>query len=186
VRWLATTLVAACVLGILCGPATAQDRNLEDLIGELEALLEAEKEKPDHDRDLVRRLEGIVARFKARTGGGGGGGNGSGGPGNRRGGPGGSRGSRDSWSGAGWIIDRVLGDIELKAEEREAVRRILTEFYVSWRVVRDNRDMDSYPEVQRDRNNRLARAVGQKKAREIIQIIDPMIDRWNRWGGRGR
>jgi hypothetical protein len=180
-KWIGLTLVAACVLGMMSGSATSQDRGLAGLIGELEALLAAEKAKTNHDRALVKKLEGIIGKFKGNSGGGGGSGDET-----PRGGSGrGQRGGNGA-SGAGWIIDRVLGDVEMTPEERAAVTRILTEFYTSWRLVRDNRDMESYPEIQRDRNNRLAKAIGQKRARTIIDVLDPMIDRWNRWGGRGR
>jgi hypothetical protein len=195
-RTLALTTGLAVFLIAFTTPAAAQDPALDNLLRELEVILEAEKAKPDHDEALVRRLEGLVRQYRERSrarsgddgssdegesGGGGGGGGGERGGGGRGGG-GGDWASR-AVSGA---IDRLLNDVELTEAERKVVVRILTEFYESWQLVRTVSDLDSLPEIERDRNNRLSKAVGRKRAKEIIEATDAMVRRWSWRDRRGR
>ena len=167
------------------GPADSQDRGDGDLLDELEKILEAEKKKSNHDRDLVRRLERLVRKHRGSGGSGG----------NEEDSSGGGRSGR-SGGGRGWdtesLVERLLGDVVLDGDELEKVRRILTDFLTSRKLIQDNRHLECYDDIKRDRNNRLAKAVGQRKAREIIENADKQVDRWDRWsrwgnrGGGGR
>ena len=176
-------LLAGLMLG-WAGSAGSQDRDAEGLLDDLEKILRDEKKKSNYDRDLVRRLESLLRKHRGRSGGDSGGGaedsGGRSGGGSRGGGGGGG-----SWNSPEAIVGRILDGIELREDQREAVTRILVEFWTSRTLLRTNDHMDCYPDVERDRNNRLAKAVGSKKAKEIIEAVDELINRWSRWGGRG-
>jgi hypothetical protein len=183
-RWTWLALLALLVLG-WSGATLAQDRGNDDLLDELQKILDEEKRKSNHDRALVRRLESLIRKYRGRDGSGGGSDRSGGESGGSRRGPGSGGGGGGYWSPES-IVARMLGDIDLDGEERAKVTRILIEFWVSRTLVRTNDHMSCYPDIERDRNNRLARAVGQRKAKEIIESVDALINRWSRWGGRGR
>jgi hypothetical protein len=73
--------------------------------------------------------------------------------------------------------------VELTPEERKQVVRILGEFYRSWMLLRQYQAMDSLEDIQADRDNRLGRAIGRRRAKEIAKNIDEIVRR--PWGGRG-
>jgi hypothetical protein len=185
-RRLIHLFLLSALLLVAAGPAGSQDRGDDDLLDELESILREEKRKPNYDKDLVRKLEALLRKHRARAGGGAADEGGDPGGGGRSRGGGGRGGGGGFWSPEA-VIGRIVDglEVELDPAEREVVTRILVEFWTSRQLVLSNDHMESYPDIERDRNNRLGHAVGARKAKEIVDAVDQLIDRWSRWGNRG-
>lgn len=185
-RRVAMLLLLSVFVLAVSGPADSQDRGDDELLDELEKILEAEKKKSNHDRDFVRRLERLVKKHRGSgQSGGDSGGNSEGddGGGSGRGGRGGGGWGQQSTSA---LVTRLIGDIVLDDEQLAKVTRILTEFLESRTLIQANQHLDCYDDIKRDRNNRLAKAVGQRKAKEIIDSTDTQVNRWDQWARWGQ
>ena len=174
-RLLTTALVGVVALLLVATPvARAEDtETLRGLLGEIRQRLEAEKAKERPDRDEIAWLEGLLDKYK---------------PGAGPSGDWNARDDREIVGRAREAIDGALSDIELSDEERDGTMLILTDWYVSRRVIQAAKDRASASEIDSDRDNRLKRLLGQKRAVSVSEKANRaarwMFRNWDDWSRR--
>ncbi len=87
-------------------------------------------------------------------------------------GAGGAPGGQNDWVQR--TLERAFDGAELTEEEESAATPIISEWYTAWWPAWQARDTKTQSDLKRDRDEKLEKAIGKKKARKVINNLNSM------------